>query len=67
MYLQVLGAKDIYSLGDCATIAPKKLVDNIKAIFDEADVDHDGTVTLKEFKEFTGTLPHTPVAEGLIH
>lgn len=52
-YLEVIGCKDIYSLGDCATIAPKTLASNIQAMFDEADVDHDGAVSLSEFKVWT--------------
>jgi len=38
----VKGAKDIYSLGDCATIAPKQLTANVQLMFEEADIDHDG-------------------------
>lgn len=52
-FLGVIGCKDIYSLGDCATIAPKRLGDNIQAMFDEADIDKDGGVSLAEFKEWT--------------
>jgi len=49
----VVGCKDIYSLGDCATIVPKTLASNIQAMFDEADVDRDGGVSLSEFKAWT--------------
>mmetsp|Transcript_2738 Transcript_2738/g.4409 ORF Transcript_2738/g.4409 Transcript_2738/m.4409 type:complete len:476 (+) Transcript_2738:3-1430(+) len=52
-FLEVVGCKDIYSLGDCATIVPKTLASNIQAMFDEADVDRDGGVSLSEFKAWT--------------
>ena len=49
----MVGCKDIYSLGDCATIVPKTLASNIQAMFDEADVDRDGGVSMSEFKAWT--------------
>ncbi|MGB1599842.1 MAG: hypothetical protein ACPIOQ_44240, partial [Promethearchaeia archaeon] len=29
-YLEVQGAKDVYSLGDCASIAPKRLTEHVQ-------------------------------------
>ena len=52
-FLEVKGAKDVYSLGDCATIEQKKLSANIEAMFAEADKNRDGGVSLSEFKAWT--------------
>ena len=57
-FLEVKGAKDVYSLGDCATIEQKKLSANIEAMFAEADIDKDGGVSLSEFKTWTERRVH---------
>ena len=53
MLLQVEGAEDVYSLGDCASIASKRLTANVQVMFEEADVNKDGGISLEEFKEWT--------------
>jgi NADH dehydrogenase len=42
--------KNIYSLGDCATVEIPKF--NHKQLFSEADLNHDNKLSLKEFTQF---------------
>ncbi|PKU81748.1 NAD(P)H dehydrogenase B3, mitochondrial [Dendrobium catenatum] len=50
-WLRVLGCENIYALGDCATIAQRKVMDDISSIFKVADKDNSGTLTVKEIKD----------------
>jgi len=51
-YLRVKGVDDgsIFSLGDCATMQQPKLVDRIQLLFEEADVQHRGSLDLQQFQ-----------------
>ena len=51
-YLQVIGTNGIYAVGDCATIDQPKLAPQIRQLFEEADINHDGKVELDEFRTF---------------
>lgn len=50
-WLRVDGTNSIYALGDCATINQRKVMEDISAIFQKADKDNSGTLTVKEFQE----------------
>ncbi|CAM8937378.1 unnamed protein product [Rhodiola kirilowii] len=50
-WLQVKGCQNVYALGDCATIDQRKIMDDISAIFKEADKDNSGTLTAEEFHD----------------
>lgn len=50
-WLRVIGCDNVYALGDCATIAQRKVMEDISAIFRVADKDNSGTLTLKEIKD----------------
>ncbi|KAK1424541.1 hypothetical protein QVD17_19871 [Tagetes erecta] len=50
-WLRVEGTNSIYALGDCATINQRKVMEDISAIFNKADKDNSGTLTVKEFQE----------------
>ncbi|KAL0916984.1 hypothetical protein M5K25_014540 [Dendrobium thyrsiflorum] len=50
-WLRVLGCENIYALGDCATIAQRKVMEDISSIFRVADKDNSGTLTVKEIKD----------------
>ncbi|KAI3795791.1 hypothetical protein L1987_38450 [Smallanthus sonchifolius] len=50
-WLRVEGTNSIYALGDCATINQRKVMEDISAIFQKADKDSSGTLTVKEFQE----------------
>ncbi|KAG0189623.1 hypothetical protein DFQ28_003162 [Apophysomyces sp. BC1034] len=54
-FLRLMGAKDIFALGDCATIENPKLIAHIMEIFEQADTNHDGSLTEDEFK---GAIQH---------
>jgi NADH dehydrogenase FAD-containing subunit len=50
-YLRVLGGNNsIWALGDAATIASAKALDFANELFDEADTEKDGVLTLEELK-----------------
>ncbi|XP_058090037.1 external alternative NAD(P)H-ubiquinone oxidoreductase B1, mitochondrial-like [Magnolia sinica] len=49
-WLRVKGCDGIYALGDCATIHQRKIMEDISAIFNVADKDKSGTLTVKEFQ-----------------
>lgn len=49
-WLRVEGCENVYALGDCATINQRKVMEDISAIFNKADKDNSGTLTVKEFK-----------------
>ncbi|KAL3377384.1 hypothetical protein AABB24_003673 [Solanum stoloniferum] len=50
-WLRVEGQENVYALGDCATINQRKVMEDIAAIFQKADKDNSGTLTVKEFQE----------------
>lgn len=50
-WLRVEGCDSVYALGDCATINQRKVMEDILAIFNKADKDNSGTLTVKEFQE----------------
>ncbi|KAK8955082.1 hypothetical protein KSP39_PZI001927 [Platanthera zijinensis] len=50
-WLRVIGCNNVYALGDCATIAQRKVMEDISAIFKVADKDNSGTLTGKEIKD----------------
>ncbi|KAJ4975823.1 hypothetical protein NE237_000929 [Protea cynaroides] len=47
-WLRVEGCRDVYALGDCATINQRKVMEDIGVIFDKADKDKSGTLTVQE-------------------
>ncbi|KAL3519637.1 hypothetical protein ACH5RR_017786 [Cinchona calisaya] len=50
-WLRVEGCDNIYAVGDCATINQRKVMEDVAAIFQKADKDNSGTLTVKEFQE----------------
>ncbi|XP_071930413.1 external alternative NAD(P)H-ubiquinone oxidoreductase B2, mitochondrial-like [Coffea arabica] len=50
-WLRVERCDNIYAVGDCATINQRKVMEDIAAIFQKADKDNSGTLTVKEFQE----------------
>ncbi|XP_061336808.1 external alternative NAD(P)H-ubiquinone oxidoreductase B1, mitochondrial-like isoform X2 [Gastrolobium bilobum] len=50
-WLRVKGCKDVYAIGDCSTINQRKIMDDILAVFEAADKDHSGTLTVEEFQD----------------
>ncbi|GAB2274832.1 External alternative NAD(P)H-ubiquinone oxidoreductase B1, mitochondrial [Dionaea muscipula] len=50
-WLRVKGCNDVFAIGDCATVDQRKVMDDILAIFEAADEDHSGTLTIKEIKD----------------
>ncbi|CAI0550056.1 unnamed protein product, partial [Linum tenue] len=49
-WLRVKETENVYALGDCATIDQRKIMDDIVAIFEAADTDNSGTLTMVEFR-----------------
>ncbi|KAM7525151.1 hypothetical protein LguiA_015053 [Lonicera macranthoides] len=50
-WLRVEGCDCVYALGDCATINQCKVMEDNSEIFNKADKDKSGTLTVKEFQE----------------
>ncbi|XP_043697746.1 external alternative NAD(P)H-ubiquinone oxidoreductase B2, mitochondrial-like [Telopea speciosissima] len=50
-WLRVEGCKSTYALGDCATINQRKVMEDIAVIFDKADKDKSGTLTVQEVQD----------------
>ncbi|KAI5673450.1 hypothetical protein M9H77_13814 [Catharanthus roseus] len=50
-WLRVEGCESVYALGDCGTINQRKLVEDIAAIFSEADENNSGPLKIGDFKE----------------
>ncbi|KAA8515379.1 hypothetical protein F0562_019010 [Nyssa sinensis] len=50
-WLRVEGCDSVYALGDCATINQRKVMGDISSIFNKADKDNSGTLSVKEFQE----------------
>ncbi|CAN1231779.1 External alternative NAD(P)H-ubiquinone oxidoreductase B1, mitochondrial, partial [Linum perenne] len=55
-WLRVKETENIYALGDCATIDQRKIMDDIGAIFEAADADKSGTLSMEEFKSVVGDI-----------
>ncbi|KAL9288404.1 External alternative NAD(P)H-ubiquinone oxidoreductase B1 [Arabidopsis thaliana] len=49
-WLQVTGCENVYAVGDCASIAQRKILGDIANIFKAADVDNSGTLTMEELE-----------------
>lgn len=41
----------MFALGDCSTIQQDLLISQAQALYKQADVNHDGTLTLDEFQD----------------
>lgn len=41
----------MFALGDCSTIEQDLMISRAKELFKQADVNHDGTLTLEEFQQ----------------
>ncbi|KAJ0263147.1 External alternative NAD(P)H-ubiquinone oxidoreductase B1 [Hirschfeldia incana] len=50
-WLQVKGCENVYAVGDCASIAQRKIMGDIENIFKAADVDNSGTLTEEEIQD----------------
>ncbi|EOA18582.1 hypothetical protein CARUB_v10007154mg [Capsella rubella] len=50
-WLQVKGCENVYAVGDCASIAQRKILEDIANIFKAADVDNSGTLTMEELHD----------------
>ncbi|KAJ0053738.1 hypothetical protein Pint_02165 [Pistacia integerrima] len=50
-WLQVKGCENVYALGDCATIDQRKIMEDVATIFEVADKDKSGTLTVQEFQD----------------
>ena len=48
-FLQVKNAPGVFALGDCATIELKKLVHDVTELFEKADANKDGSLSMSEF------------------
>jgi len=54
--LKIRGTKNIYAVGDCATIDQKALFQKWETVFIEADVNKDGVIDIQEFKSLANEL-----------
>jgi NADH dehydrogenase FAD-containing subunit len=54
--LSVQGVRDIYAIGDCATIDQGKLLNKCVQIFNQLDVNGDGRIDRREFEKLVTTL-----------
>ncbi|XP_047313251.1 external alternative NAD(P)H-ubiquinone oxidoreductase B1, mitochondrial-like [Impatiens glandulifera] len=52
-WLRVTGCKDVYAIGDCATVTQRRVKEDILNIFESADEDNSGTLTVDEFRDAT--------------
>ncbi|MED6185637.1 External alternative NAD(P)H-ubiquinone oxidoreductase B1, mitochondrial [Stylosanthes scabra] len=50
-WLRVKGCDSVYAIGDCSSIDQRKIMDDISAIFEAADKDKSGTLTVAELKD----------------
>ncbi|XP_068481323.1 external alternative NAD(P)H-ubiquinone oxidoreductase B1, mitochondrial-like isoform X2 [Phaseolus vulgaris] len=50
-WLRVKGREDVYAIGDCSSITQRKIMDDITTIFEAADKNKSGTLTIEEFQE----------------
>eukprot|EP00794_Sanderia_malayensis_P018959 gene18959-20865_t len=49
-YLKVCNANGVYALGDCATVELHKVADEVHHLFNLADANKDGSLSLEEFQ-----------------
>jgi len=54
--LKLQGAKNVYAVGDCATISQKTLIKKWEHIFLETDSNKDGVIDMEEFTVLAGSL-----------
>ncbi|XP_004243316.1 external alternative NAD(P)H-ubiquinone oxidoreductase B1, mitochondrial-like [Solanum lycopersicum] len=50
-WLRVKDCPDVYAIGDCTTVDQRKIMEDISTIFEAADTDRSGTLTIKEFQD----------------
>ncbi|KAL1203152.1 External alternative NAD(P)H-ubiquinone oxidoreductase B1 [Cardamine amara subsp. amara] len=50
-WLLVKGCENVFAVGDCASIAQRKIMGDIANIFKAADVDNSGTLTMEELQD----------------
>ncbi|XP_065051948.1 uncharacterized protein LOC135681414 [Rhopilema esculentum] len=50
-YLQVKNAPGVFAIGDCGTIEMKKLMSDVTDLFEKADANKDGSLSMDEFRE----------------
>ncbi|KAL8201524.1 hypothetical protein R6Q57_012863 [Mikania cordata] len=55
-WLRVKGCEDVYAIGDCATIDQRKIMEDIAAIFNAADKDNSGSLTVEEFQDIVDDI-----------
>ncbi|KAK1283977.1 hypothetical protein QJS10_CPB21g00740 [Acorus calamus] len=55
-WMRVQGLENVYALGDCATIYQRKVMEDVSAIFNVADKDNSGTLTVKEIQDVLGDI-----------
>lgn len=49
-YLQVIGLKNVYAIGDCSKIQQPQLIKKYESFYEEADTNHDGILTFEELE-----------------
>lgn len=54
-HLKVKGVENIFALGDCATIEQELMLTKLEEIFNQADSDHDGKLSIDEFTKLVNT------------
>jgi NADH:ubiquinone reductase (non-electrogenic) len=54
-YLHVKGTSDVYAMGDCGTVESEKCLEKLLTLFNEADANHDGSMSIDEFTKFMHT------------
>ena len=52
------GVEGVFALGDCSTIEQDQLIGQAKQLFQEADLNGDGTLTLEEFRSILESAKH---------
>ncbi|XP_006357529.1 external alternative NAD(P)H-ubiquinone oxidoreductase B1, mitochondrial-like [Solanum tuberosum] len=50
-WLRVKDCPDVYAIGDCTTVDQRKIMEDISTIFEAADTDRSGTLTIEEFQD----------------
>ncbi len=54
-FLRVKGAKDVYAIGDCATVSQELMLSKLRDLFKEADENNDNKLQLNEFYKLIET------------